>query len=445
MEALMPRMTVPGLVPGMPGDIGIRAVIFEMQWLQQNGQIVKTRKVCWQYFAINMFADSFCQTCKAKCSEQLIFIFIITIWQLHVMGCGENCSISMIKWVYAFWFFTPALSDLSTIIWPLDRIDRMVESSSDPIRPYMTNKSIQFDKCLTDSYFLYVQTQPCPNCSVKPSSGMIIRLIFSKLGKNPGFSSKPVIFRKNPGFSLTSRVKPRFTFKPEKFVGFRSLGYTVSYTIYVYPVHSHINCICIRLPGQPCRKVCTPTYSISNVPKKRRERYVQLLCPFKKHNDKTPAIKAVFGGTDIQTSEQGSETCVALFLWKSKESVEERLIYDGINDCPQISSVPTFLPQNLYKDLTYWNHHVLIIIAWNTFKMIMSLPCNRFFLGLISPWMSCSPLFLLPHLWHLARHRCQPTPNIFSGKHHVESICWYLLLMATRNPAETHQLSHWGW
>lgn len=276
---------------------------------------------------------------------------------------------------------------------------------------------------------------------------------FQRIREKPGFFGKPVIFRKNPGFPLTSRVKPRFTFKPEKFVRFRSLGYTVSYTIYT--VHSHINCICIRLPGQPCRKVCTPTYSISNVPKKRRERYVQLLCPFKKHNDKTPAIKAVFGGTDIQTSEQGSETCVALFLWKSKESVEERLIYDGINDCPQISSVPTFLPQtqNLYKDLTSWNHHVLIIIffidlAWNTFKMIMNhvtslqevFPGFDFSLDVLLTF-----LFLLPHLWHLARHRCQPTPNIFLGKHHVESICWYLLLMVTRNPAETHQLSHWGW
>ena len=58
-----------------------------------------------------------------------------------------------------------------------------------------------------------------------------IGLIFSNTGKNPGFSSKPMIFRKNPGFSPTSREQPRFTFKPEKFVGFRSLGFVCTSTL----------------------------------------------------------------------------------------------------------------------------------------------------------------------------------------------------------------------
>ena len=37
--------------------------------------------------------------------------------------------------------------------------------------------------------------------------------------------SQPVIVRKNPGFPPPSRVNPRFELKPDKFVGFRSLGY----------------------------------------------------------------------------------------------------------------------------------------------------------------------------------------------------------------------------
>ena len=46
-----------------------------------------------------------------------------------------------------------------------------------------------------------------------------IRLIW---GKTRVFSSEPVILRKNPGFSPRSRVKTRFPFKPEKFVGLGS-------------------------------------------------------------------------------------------------------------------------------------------------------------------------------------------------------------------------------
>ena len=48
---------------------------------------------------------------------------------------------------------------------------------------------------------------------------------FGTIGKNPGFSYKPVICRKNPGFSPKSRVNPGFAFEPEKFLGFRRLGY----------------------------------------------------------------------------------------------------------------------------------------------------------------------------------------------------------------------------
>ena len=57
-------------------------------------------------------------------------------------------------------------------------------------------------------------------------SSVIIGLNFQQIGKNPGFSSRPVIFRKNPGVSPTSRGNPGFAFGPEKFVGSRRLGYT---------------------------------------------------------------------------------------------------------------------------------------------------------------------------------------------------------------------------
>ena len=60
-------------------------------------------------------------------------------------------------------------------------------------------------------------------------SSVIIGLNFQQIGKNPGFSSRPVIFRKNPGVSPTSRGNPAFAFGPEKFVGSRRLGY-----IYVF-------------------------------------------------------------------------------------------------------------------------------------------------------------------------------------------------------------------
>ena len=56
-------------------------------------------------------------------------------------------------------------------------------------------------------------------------SSVIIGLNFQQIGKNPGFSSRPVIFRKNPGVSPTSRGNPGFAFGPEKFVGSRRLGY----------------------------------------------------------------------------------------------------------------------------------------------------------------------------------------------------------------------------
>ena len=46
-------------------------------------------------------------------------------------------------------------------------------------------------------------------------------------------TSKPVIFRKNPGFSLKSRVKPRFTLQPKKLLGFRRLGY-IYISVYIY-------------------------------------------------------------------------------------------------------------------------------------------------------------------------------------------------------------------
>ena len=49
---------------------------------------------------------------------------------------------------------------------------------------------------------------------------------FGTIGKNPGFSYKPVICRKNPGFSPKSRVNPGLALEPEKFLGFRRLGYT---------------------------------------------------------------------------------------------------------------------------------------------------------------------------------------------------------------------------
>ena len=52
---------------------------------------------------------------------------------------------------------------------------------------------------------------------------------FGKIGKTWVFSYKPTICSKNPGFSPKSRVNPGFAFEPEKFLGFRRLGY-----IYIY-------------------------------------------------------------------------------------------------------------------------------------------------------------------------------------------------------------------
>ena len=93
------------------------------------------------------------------------------------------------------------------------------------------HRNIYFDtfwyKYATGFYFLYVQTQTCPNWSVKPSSRMIFGLNWQQIGKNPGFSSRPMIFRKNPGFSPGSRVNLGFPFEPDKFPGFGSLGYTI--------------------------------------------------------------------------------------------------------------------------------------------------------------------------------------------------------------------------
>ena len=66
-------------------------------------------------------------------------------------------------------------------------------------------------------------------------SSVIIGLNFQQIGKNPGFSSRPVIFRKNPGVSPTSRGNPGFAFGPEKFVGSRRLGYIYIYTLYHKP------------------------------------------------------------------------------------------------------------------------------------------------------------------------------------------------------------------
>ena len=52
---------------------------------------------------------------------------------------------------------------------------------------------------------------------------------FGKIGKTRVFPYKPTICWKNPGFSPKSRVNLGFAFEPEKFLGFRRLGY-----MYVY-------------------------------------------------------------------------------------------------------------------------------------------------------------------------------------------------------------------
>ena len=72
-------------------------------------------------------------------------------------------------------------------------------------------------------------------------SSVIIGLNFQQIGKNPGFSSRPVIFRKNPGVSPTSRGNPGFAFGPEKFVGSRRLGYVY----YSYCTYTYIFCVYI--------------------------------------------------------------------------------------------------------------------------------------------------------------------------------------------------------
>ena len=53
---------------------------------------------------------------------------------------------------------------------------------------------------------------------------------FGKIGKTRVFSYKPTICWKNSGFSPKSRVNLGFAFEPEKFLGFRRLGYIYIYT-----------------------------------------------------------------------------------------------------------------------------------------------------------------------------------------------------------------------
>ena len=66
---------------------------------------------------------------------------------------------------------------------------------------------------------------------------------FGTIGKNPGFSYKPVICRKNPGFSPKSRVNPGFALEPEKFLGFRRLGYIYIYSIWIDCIFCYRNWI----------------------------------------------------------------------------------------------------------------------------------------------------------------------------------------------------------
>ena len=49
--------------------------------------------------------------------------------------------------------------------------------------------------------------------------------VSAQWGKTRVFCYKPMICWKNPGFSPKSRVNPGFAFEPEKFLGFRRLGY----------------------------------------------------------------------------------------------------------------------------------------------------------------------------------------------------------------------------
>ena len=81
MEALMPRMTLPGLIPGIPGDIEIRAGVFEKHWRQERSN-PKNMETGWQYCELNMVADSFFQICKAKCNE--------THFHHHDMATSRN-------------------------------------------------------------------------------------------------------------------------------------------------------------------------------------------------------------------------------------------------------------------------------------------------------------------------------------------------------------------
>ena len=57
---------------------------------------------------------------------------------------------------------------------------------------------------------------------------------FGKIGKTLVFSYKPTICWKNPGFSPKSRVNLGFAFEPEKFLGFRRLGYIYIYETYIF-------------------------------------------------------------------------------------------------------------------------------------------------------------------------------------------------------------------
>ena len=72
---------------------------------------------------------------------------------------------------------------------------------------------------------------------------------FGTIGKNPGFSYKPVICRKNPGFSPKSRVNPGFALEPEKFLGFRRLGY-----IYIHVRMNMYTCLIRVMHFVICRQ-----------------------------------------------------------------------------------------------------------------------------------------------------------------------------------------------
>jgi len=62
----------------------------------RNGQILKTWKLVGNIVNSTWLPIHFSKYAKQNAMKR---IFIITIWQLHVMGCGENDSIIVIKWV----------------------------------------------------------------------------------------------------------------------------------------------------------------------------------------------------------------------------------------------------------------------------------------------------------------------------------------------------------